>query len=55
MRNDRTSAYEQWSMSEADAIRSEFRHGMKTLQSGETVAGATRFTQGIGRHGDFKE
>jgi enoyl-CoA hydratase len=55
MRNDRTSAYEQWSMSEADAIRSEFRHGMKTLQSGETVAGATRFTKGVGRHGDFKE
>ena len=55
MRNDRRSAFEQWSMSESEAIRSEFLHGMKTLQSGETVAGATRFTKGQGRHGDFKK
>ena len=55
MRNDRRSAYEQWSMDESEAIRSEFRHGMKTLQSGETVAGATRFTKGAGKHGHFEK
>lgn len=51
MRGDRKSAYEQWSKSEADAIANEFRHGMATLQSGETLAGAARFTGGAGRHG----
>lgn len=53
MRGDRRSAYEQWSMEEDAALQNEFAHGMKTLQSGETVAGASRFTQGSGRHGDF--
>ncbi|HZQ60423.1 MAG TPA: crotonase/enoyl-CoA hydratase family protein [Casimicrobiaceae bacterium] len=55
IRGDRRSAYEQWSMTEAEAIRSEFRHGMKTLRSGETVAGATRFTKGAGKHGQFEK
>lgn len=53
MRGDRLSAYEQWGMNSADAIGNEFRHGMKALQSGETVSGATRFAQGSGRHGKF--
>ncbi len=53
MRNDRRSAYEQWTLDEAEAIRTEFRHGRKTLESGETVAGATRFTKGQGKHGTF--
>jgi enoyl-CoA hydratase len=55
MRNDRRSAYEQWGMSESEAIRNEFRHGVATLQSGETAAGATRFTKGTGRHGQFEQ
>ena len=38
---------------EAEAIANEFRHGLATLRSGETVAGATRFAQGRGRHGEF--
>jgi enoyl-CoA hydratase len=54
MRNDRRSAYEQWSLPEAEALRNEFRHGTKTLESGETVAGATRFTRGTGKHGKFE-
>jgi enoyl-CoA hydratase len=54
MRNDRKSVYEQWPMGEDQALRSEFRHGTKTLQSGETVAGATRFTKGAGKHGKFE-
>ncbi|MES2883708.1 MAG: crotonase/enoyl-CoA hydratase family protein [Pseudomonadota bacterium] len=53
MRGDRQSAYQQWGMDEAAAIRNEFTHGMKTLQSGETVAGAGRFSGGSGRHGQF--
>jgi enoyl-CoA hydratase len=53
MRGDRRSAYEQWGFDEPTAIANEFVHGMKTLQSGETVAGATRFKDGAGRHGKF--
>lgn len=53
MRGDRLSAYEQWGMNLPEAIGNEFRHGMKTLQSGETVSGATRFARGSGRHGKF--
>lgn len=53
MRGDRRSACEQWSLDEAAAIANEFRHGLRTLQSGETLAGAGRFTSGVGRHGDF--
>lgn len=51
MRNDRRSAYEQWGLDENDALRNEFSHGLRTLQSGETLSGAARFTQGAGRHG----
>lgn len=53
MRGDRRSAYEQWGLDEPAAIANEFVHGMKTLHSGETVAGATRFKDGAGRHGKF--
>ena len=53
LRGDRRSAYEQWGMDEAAAIANEFGHGTKTLQSGETVAGAGRFSDGSGRHGQF--
>lgn len=53
MRGDRQSAYEQWGLSETQAIGNEFAHGLKTLASGETFSGAGRFTQGSGRHGQF--
>ncbi len=53
MRNDRMSAMEQWGLDEPTAISKEFRHGMNTMQSGETLAGAGRFTGGGGRHGKF--
>ncbi|MDP2228545.1 MAG: crotonase/enoyl-CoA hydratase family protein [Moraxellaceae bacterium] len=53
LRGDRASAYAQWGMTEADALANEFAHGLRTLQSGETVAGAGRFSRGQGRHGDF--
>lgn len=54
MRGDRRSAYEQWGMKQDAAIRNEFAIGMQTLESGETVAGATRFSEGTGRHGEFQ-
>jgi enoyl-CoA hydratase len=40
-------------MSEADALQNELRYGLATIESGETRAGATRFRDGQGRHGDF--
>lgn len=53
MRGDRRSAYEQWGTCEQDAIANEFRYGMNALQQGETFAGASRFAEGNGRHGNF--
>lgn len=55
MCGDRLSAREQWSLDEPSAIDNEFRHGQATLRSGETVAGASRFRDGGGRHGGFTD
>jgi enoyl-CoA hydratase len=35
------------------ALENEFRRGRATLASGEALAGAQRFAQGTGRHGEF--
>ena len=51
MRNDRLSMLQQWGMSENEACENELKLGMQTLDSGETLSGATQFTQGSGRHG----
>ena len=53
MRHDRQSALAQWSLSEAEALLAEVRLGLKTLGSGETVEGASRFKSGQGRGGAF--
>jgi enoyl-CoA hydratase len=53
LRHDRQSVLEQWGLDEADALVKETRLGLKTLASGETVEGATRFARGQGRHGQF--
>jgi enoyl-CoA hydratase len=53
LRSDRLSAYEQWDGDLTAALAAEFAHGMRTIASGETVAGAARFAKGAGRHGDF--
>jgi enoyl-CoA hydratase len=53
LRGDRRSAIEQWGLSEADALQNELRHGLATIESGETREGATRFRDGQGRHGAF--
>lgn len=55
MRSDRLSAYEQWSLSSAEAHANEFRRGMEVIESGETLRGARRFASGLGRHGDFDD
>ena len=51
LRNDRASALGQWGLDEAAALAAEFAFGKATLASGETVAGAARFTGGAGRGG----
>jgi enoyl-CoA hydratase len=55
MRSDRLSAYEQWDMTFGEALRNEFQHGLGVIGSGESVAGAARFSSGQGRHGTFGE
>lgn len=55
LRNDRLSALDQWSLSEADAIRNEMQLGKATIASGETQMGAGRFAAGSGRHGSKAE
>lgn len=53
MRHDRLSAHEQWSMNSDAAIANEFEHGMMSIK--QAVAGAGRFAEGAGRHGDYSE
>jgi enoyl-CoA hydratase len=53
LRNDRTSAYEQWGLDLGAALANETDHGLRTLASPETMEGATRFAQGAGRGGSF--
>jgi enoyl-CoA hydratase len=52
--SDRRSAYDQVALSWEDAVKNEFRLGLGTIQSGETLEGAERFRRGTGRHGDFE-
>ncbi len=49
---DRRSAYAQWSLPLADALRLEGVHGVPMVQA-EGEAGAARFAAGAGRHGSF--
>lgn len=51
LRNDRRSSYAQWGTGLDEALRYETEVGLETLSSGETIAGATRFVEGAGRHG----
>ena len=51
---DRRSAYEQWDLPFEDAMKNEFRLGLSTIQTGETLEGAGRFARGAGRHGAFE-
>jgi enoyl-CoA hydratase len=53
MRSDRMSAYEGWNLPLDEALSNEYRHGIATIESGETRSGAQRFKSGVGRHGKF--
>ncbi|MBI5949560.1 MAG: crotonase/enoyl-CoA hydratase family protein [Chloroflexi bacterium] len=53
LRSDRLSSYEQWSLPLEGALVNEYRHGIGTINSGETREGAARFAAGEGRHGRF--
>ena len=53
LRNDRASAWEQEGRTFDEAMVNELRHGLVTLESGESIEGATRFAGGSGRHGAF--
>ncbi len=49
---DRASAYAQWDLPLAEALRREGLHGVPIVAA-EGAAGAARFVQGAGRHGRF--
>lgn len=55
MRNDRLSAYEQFSMGLDDALANEFRLGVESLASEELQTALHRFKSGSGRHGRFDD
>ncbi|HVN72275.1 MAG TPA: crotonase/enoyl-CoA hydratase family protein [Desulfomonilia bacterium] len=54
LRHDRMSAYEQLDLGREQAFLNEFRHGMESIRSNETLSGARRFSGGKGRHGAFE-
>lgn len=53
LRGDRRSSYDQWSLDLPSAMNRETELGLATIASGETRAGATRFAEGAGRHGQM--
>ena len=54
LRHDRLSAYEQFDLPFAEAMRNELRHGLVALQQ-EALHGARAFASGKGRHGSFED
>jgi enoyl-CoA hydratase len=53
MRNDREALYRGIGMPFDAGLEMEYELGIQTLQSGESVSGAGRFTEGEGKHGKF--
>ena len=49
LRTDRLSAYEQWSMSLDDVLKSEFNYGMTAIESGELFGGLSNYSEGAWR------
>jgi enoyl-CoA hydratase len=52
MRADRLSALNQWSLDWDEATKAEMIGGLPAVQQ-EAIAGASRFSDGTGRHGKF--
>jgi len=46
LRSDRSSSYEQWSMTLDEALANEYRHGMATLETGELFGGLEDYESG---------
>ena len=53
LRGDRMSAYEKFELSMEQELVNELKHGTAAIQQ-EAVGGATRFSEGEGRHGRFE-
>lgn len=54
MRQDRLSVYEQWSLSDEQAIENEINRGMESLRSHDAIDGAIAFSEAKNwRHGKF--
>ncbi len=53
LRSDRLSSYAQWDLALDAALRHETETGLDVIRSGETLEGARRFANGVGRHGTF--
>ena len=53
MREDRLSAIEQHAMNMDCALFNEHEHALTTIESGDLIAGAGKFSDGAGRHGKF--
>jgi enoyl-CoA hydratase len=54
LKSDRMSVLEQWDHDYHHAMMNEFKHGLTTLQTGESRSGAARFASGAGRGGRFE-
>ena len=52
MLGDRMSAYQQYDVQFEEAMANEFEHGTNAIQK-EALGGASRFSSGAGRHGEF--
>jgi enoyl-CoA hydratase len=51
VRSDRAAVHATWDAPLEEALRAEHRYGLATITSGETLAGASKFVSGAGRHG----
>jgi len=54
LKGDRLSAIEQFDLPFDQAMANEFNIGLQSLEA-EALSGATRFSQGAGRHGQFEK
>lgn len=53
MRSDRDAVYQGFDQDVVKGMQLEFQNGLNVINSGETKKGATRFSDGQGRHGEF--
>ncbi len=51
LQQDRQSVYDQWGLTEDQALQNEFACGLRSLSSPELVEGVAHFVAGAGRHG----